>query len=336
MDENYFINKIDKEFNQCRSLQDNGFYFTESDYQELQRNLTLYKEGNREATNYIVKTFHQFITKYTRFIKNGEIPYYTIKNKKNGVELKKVSPTISMFISLYIDKSTLKDNDKKKVFSNTCLKIKTLFSKYEYSDIYNELVLALLNMANKYKIITDTSDPHYKKNGTFHMYVQKCFHWEAFKYLKALVKDPLAHFEVLQLCDQFDDMDLDTNTQQYFVKDDKATSMFEEMIETSSRENDIKHAESHNIITLKEDKKISAYDIESLNFNWTYGTTCSELFKDLSSYEREIIVMSFMKKMSEEEIAKIYGCCRASINKHKRAAISKIQKKAERLNIIKQ
>ena len=332
MDENYFINKLDKEFNQHRSLQDNGFYFTESDYQELQRNLILYKEGNGEATTYIVKTFHQFITKYARFIKNGEIPYYTITNKKSGAEIKKVSPTISMFISLYIDKS--ESEDKKKLFSNTCLKIKSLFSKYEYCDIYNELVLALLNMANKYKIITDKTDPHYKKNGTFHMYVQKCFHWEAFKYLKSLVRDPLSHFDVLQLCDQFDDMDLENSNTQCFVKDEKATIMFEEMIETSSRQNDIQHAEQNNSITLKEDKNISAYDIEALNFNWTYGTTCSELFKCLSSYEREIIILSYIKHMSEEEIAKRYGCCRASINKHKRAAVQKIEEQAKRLNIL--
>ena len=237
-----------------------------------------------------------------------------------------------MFISLYIDK--YENEDKKKLFSNTCLKIKSLFSKYEYCDIYNELVLALLNMANKYKIITDKTDPHYKKNGTFHMYVQKCFHWEAFKYLKSLVRDPLSHFDVLQLCDQFDDMDLENSNTQCFVKDEKATMMFEEMIETSSRQNDIQHAEQNNSITLKEDENISAYDIEALNFNWTYGTTCSELFKCLSSYEREIIILSYIKHMSEEEIAKRYGCCRASINKHKRAAVQKIEEQAKRLNIL--
>ena len=110
--------------------------------------------------------------------------------------------------------------------------------------------------------------------------------------------------------------------------------MFEEKIETLSRQNDIQYAEKNNLITLKEDKEVSAYDIEALNFNWTYGTTCSDLFKCLSSYEREIIVLSYMKNMSEEDIAKIYGCCRASINKHKRNAIKKIQEKAERLNII--
>ena len=166
------------------------------------------------------------------------------------------------------------------------------------------------------------------------MYVQKCFHWEAFKYLKTLVRDPLSHFDVLQLCDQFDDMDLENSNTQCFIEDKKATMMFEEMIETSSRQNDIQHAEQNNSITFKEDENISAYDIESLNFNWTYGTTCSELFKCLSSYEREIIILSYMKHMSEEEIAKIYGCCRASINKHKRIAVQKIEEHAKRLNIL--
>ena len=108
MDENYFINKLDKEFNQHRSLQDNGFYFTESDYQELQRNLILYKEGNGEATTYIVKTFHQFITKYARFIKNGEIPYYTITNKK-------IPYTITN--NLKIMKSPRRENSRRGLFA---------------------------------------------------------------------------------------------------------------------------------------------------------------------------------------------------------------------------
>ena len=86
----------------------------------------------------------------------------------------------------------------------------TLFSKYEYDDIYNELVLALLNMANKYKI-TQPGEKFHKENGTFHMYVSKCFHWEAYKFLKKLVHDPLAHYEVVQLCDQFDKLEFENH-----------------------------------------------------------------------------------------------------------------------------
>ena len=55
---------------------------------------------------------------------------------------------------------------------------------------------------------------------------------------------------------------------------------------------DIKNADT---LTLKEQDSISAYDIDSLNFNWTNGVTCGELFKDLTPYEREIIILSFIK-----------------------------------------
>ena len=106
MNEEYFINRIDKEFTTDKNQPTNGVYFEEKDYQELQRNLILYKQGNREATTYIVKMFHPFITKYTKFIKYGCLPYskYTTRN---GNELYRVSPTISKFVSLFIEK---KDN----------------------------------------------------------------------------------------------------------------------------------------------------------------------------------------------------------------------------------
>ena len=149
--DNFYINQLDETFRPNHEPTDEG-YFTESDYQELQRNLILYKEGSQEAITYIVRIFHPFITKYTRFIINGDLPYSKYIDSR-GVERCKVSATISRFVSLFIEKKG-EETDKKKLFSSTCMRIKTLFSKYEYGDIYNELVLALLNMANKYKITT--------------------------------------------------------------------------------------------------------------------------------------------------------------------------------------
>lgn len=325
----FFYEKLDEEFHTCHELQDDGTYYTESDYEELQRNLILYKEGNREATNYIIKVFHPFITKYARFISNGDLPYYTVKNK-DGKEYRRVSPTISSFVSLFNEKE--EGIDRKKQFSNTCLKIKTLFSKYEYFDIYNELLLALLNMANKYKVITDKNDPHYKKNGTFHMYVSKCFHWEAHRFLKKLIADPLAHFEVYRLHDQFDDIDIDTLDDgcDVVLKDELAEKQYEDMIDSISRQNDIQRS---NKLTLKEDDNLSIYDIETLNFNWTSGITCSKLFKGLSPYERELLVLSFIENKSSQEISEIYGCHRATINLHKNRAIEKIKQKAQELGV---
>lgn len=325
----YFHGQLEKEFQTSHELNENGTYYTESEYEELNRNLILYKEGNREAGNYIIKVFHPFITKYTRFIVNGDLPYFTVKNSKTNYEYRRVSPTISSFVSLFCEKE--EGVDKKKQFSNTCLKIKTLFSKYEYFDIYNELVLALLNMANKYKVITDVNDPHYKKNGTFHMYVSKCFHWEAHRFLKKMVADPLAHFEVYRLQDQFDDMEIESeDSHDIVVKDEQAERNYENMIETISRQNDIEYS---NKLTLREDKDLTVYDIETLNFNWTSGVTCSKLFKGLSAYERELIVLSFVENKSSQEISEIYGCHRATINLHKNRAIEKIKIKAQELGI---
>lgn len=326
MDEKYFIDQLDAEFKPNHGPDENGVYYTEEDYQELQRNLILYKEGSQEAITYIVRMFHPFITKYVRFIKFGNLPYTEYQTKKG--KFNKVSPTISMFVSLFIDKKDkITKAEKKKVFSSTCTKIRALFEKYEYGDIYNELVLALLNMANKYKI-TQEGDPYHKKNGTFHMYVSKCFHWEAYRFLIKLVKDPLTHFEVMSLRDQFDDMEED-ETKAVFVKDEEAEKAYEVVINNVSRQDAIAKSQT---LTMKEDESIDAYDMNSLNFNWTNGVTCSEIFKDLTAYERELILLSFVQKKTDIQIGEIYGCHRATINEHKKRAVNKIRLKAQQMN----
>lgn len=323
----FYIEQLDEIFKPNHEP-DKENYFTESDYQNLQQNLILYKEGNQEAITYIIRIFHPFVTKYTRFIINGDLPYSSYVDAK-GIKRNKVSPTISKFVSLFIEKNDT-TMERKKLFSLTCVKIKTLFSKYEYGDIYNELVLALLNMANKYKIV-DENDKYYKPNGTFHMYVSKCFHWEAYRYLTKLINDPLTHFEVIRLCDQFSDIDLESDAVEIYLEDKNAAFAIEEMINTTSRQKDIEKSKT---LTLKENNKISAYDTDSLNFNWTNGVTCSELFKSLTSYEREIIILSFIKNKTDIEIGNIYGCHRATINEHKKKAVKKIKEAAVKLNII--
>lgn len=312
--------------------QQNNDFYTESDYKELQRNLILYKKGNAEAVTYICQAFHQFLTKYTKFITYGILPHTPFIDK-NGNERFKVDSSVSSFVSLFIDKKATEGMTRSKAFSATCTKIQTLFSKYEYDDIYNELVLALLNMANKYKI-TKPGEKFHKENGTFHMYVSKCFHWEAYKFLKKLVHDPLAHYEVIQLCDQFDKLEFDDDqdfNEQALVPDEKAEFAYEEMLATASRQNDIKNADT---LTLREDEELSAYDLDSLNFNWTNGVTCSNLFKDLTPYEREIVILYYIKNKTDDEISSIYNMHRVTISNHRRKAVNKIKQKALKSNIL--
>ena len=117
----FYIEQLDEMFKPNHEP-DKETYFTELDYQNLQRNLVLYKEGNQEAITYIIRIFHPFITKYTRFIINGDLPYSSYVDAK-GIKRNKVSPTISKFVSLFIEKND-KSMERKKLFSLTCIKIK--------------------------------------------------------------------------------------------------------------------------------------------------------------------------------------------------------------------
>ena len=79
--------------------QQNNDFFTESDYKELQRNLILYKKGNAEAVTYICQAFHQFLTKYTKFITYGILPHTPFIDKKRHESFKVAS---SVFTILYL------------------------------------------------------------------------------------------------------------------------------------------------------------------------------------------------------------------------------------------
>jgi RNA polymerase sigma factor (sigma-70 family) len=128
-------------------------------------------------------------------------------------------------------------------------------------------------------------------------------------------------------------MDITEENTEVFIEDENASFAIEEMIDVASRKNDIEKA---NTLTLKEQEELSSYDLDSLNFNWTNGVTCSDLFKELTPYEREIIVLSFIKNKTDIEIGAIYGCHRATINEHKKRAVNKIKAKALEISLIKE
>jgi uncharacterized protein (UPF0248 family) len=327
----------------------NGFEkFTEEDYQTLQQNIIMYKQGNLEAATYIISMFHQFVSKYARFICYGKISKEDkeFQHKEAGYD-KSISRFVALFMSPEKNNSGTDKKDKYKTFAETCGKVCTLFSKFEYCDIYNELVCALLNMANKYKI-TQEGDKYHHKNGSFHMYVSKCFHFEAHNVLSKLIYDPLAHTETYHIYE--DNLISDVNLtgvvnkmrlngesanenvasvnhsiKAYYLKDTDSENMLEHLMEKTDRKNALKSSDN---LVLNEKNEMDPYDVESLNFNWTNGTTCGELFECLTSYERELVILSFIKNKTDSEIASIYGCHRVTIVNHKKEAVRKIKKAA--------
>lgn len=327
--------------------------FTEEDYYRLQQNLIAFKNGDQEAITYIVSTFHQFISKYARFVCFGKLSEKVNSDGKRAGNDKSLNQFVRLFMTSDKTDKKLKAKDRHKHFCETCTKISLLFSKYEYWDIYNELVCALLNMAKKYKI-TQEGDLYHKKNGTFHMYVYKCFHFEAYNTLKKLIDDPLAHLETYSIYEHGENCGGANDNSQwrslkreevgsnicavnhklkaYSIIDTSVEKDFESFIEKVDRKNAI---DSSTRLVLNEQNEISPYDIESLNFNWTNGTTCSELFDVLTSYERELLVHSFIQNKTDSEIARLYGCHRITIVKHKKIAVNKIKEVAAKSLLIK-
>ena len=325
------IKQLDDKYLNNFDPEDDTTNFTEQDYANLQRNLVLFKEGNREATDYLIAAFYRILRAYAGFISLHQLPYRKYYDPKHDHTGYKVHPSVLSFIRLFggkinDDKYELKKNTK--VFRESCEYIYKLFAKYNYLEIFNELVLALLNMANKYKIISDPNDYRYKPNGTFHIYVKKCFHFEAFYYLKQLIKDPLINFNLLSLSDEDEnDYDNDNNivNNSVVLVDEEALSKFDAIIDTVDRQIQLQNSP----IALREDDDIDVRDMESLNFNWIVGNTCGPLFKTLTPYEREILVLSYVKHQTEDTLAALFHCSRATIGSHKRRAIEKIKKAKE-------
>ena len=316
--------------------------FTEEDYKNLNNNLILYKTGNAEAAQYIISVFHRFIKKYTDFICYGYYKENQNYEEYNNKYKRPYDKSLTRFISLFIsktDREQAKNSlERNALFSEACIKIQKLFSKFEYWDIYNELTCTLLNMANKYKILPK-EDKYYKKNGTFHMYVNKCFHFDAYNSLTKIIGDPLAHFEVYSIENEFEFDDtisssisnnsnsnlsaIDKLGMKVILKDMDTDKIIERMITKTDRQKRLQSC--NNKLVLKEKNEVDPYEMDSLNFNWTNGNTCSELFQCLTTYERELIVMSFAQHKTDSEIASIYGCHRITIVKHKKIAVNKIK-----------
>ena len=298
------------------------------DYARLNENIKLYKQGNAEAAEYIVASFHGILKKYADFIccRRSEHEGY-IKNNSS----------VSRFVKLFIKSGEYKQSNavqKITLFSEACKNIQKIFRSFEYMDIYNELVCVLLNMASKYKVLKP-GDKYYKENGTFHLYVDRCFHYDVFNSLKKIAGDPLGF--IMYTCDEEPDEESNYSYSNGFMIsavnssvipiDQDTEKHYEEALHKADRDICIK--ESH-LLTQKEEKPLNPFDDESLNFNWTNGVTCSDEFLALSPYERELLVLSYRDKKKDGEISEMFNCCRATILKHRNKAVNKLRDEINR------
>lgn len=258
-------------------------------YINLHETVLDYKHGNKEAGKKIAESYRGFIWKYVNLICHG---VFDINDSR-----------LRRFVSLY--SSNVKDfnqyRHKKSVKENlteTSIRLTKLFSQYTEDEIRNELICSLLTMAKKY---SDYERP------SFHTYVERCFHFEIYRTLSKLIKDPITRQDYEEFIDEGY---LEENCS------DEINSVLQEV----DKELSIKYSSSAVIFD-----NYSVYDDETLNDNWFNGITCSEVFNCITPFERKILVEHSVNKKTDSEIGDKYGLCRATINRRRLKAINKLK-----------
>lgn len=281
--------------------------FYQSEWLDLHQHVLDYQNGIEEATEEILKCFEDYIYKYLHFICHKIYP-------PNNYSIQRF---VVLFMTVPKFRKLIKKADRcpkvKAHVYETIDKIHYLHARLETEDVYQILVLTLLQMAKKYK---DYNRP------SFHSYVQKCFHYECYRNLNRIINDPadrrLNNEHYFDDKFRIDDRTVDTHT---FVQ-------FQRVINEVAHEQSLQKS---NTLVIQE-VGVSVYDDSLFNFNWINGTTCNETFQMLTPFERNILVLSYIYKKTDKEIADHYGLCRATINRKKKAAVEKIKSVPFHLN----
>lgn len=266
-------------------------------YRILHRHVLDYQAGKPGAAEAILNSFEEFLYKYYNFIVYG------------GSYLQDTS--IRRFISLFTDVKQAKVSQYRySPFTRDKLiekgrVVRKLLASHDPADIMQYLRLALLEMAVRY-------NDHTSPNGSFHTYVHRNFHFYAARAFP--LRDSIYH-SVLSA--QIEDVATLSTLQM----------KYDEMIEEYNRS---ETQVDHELLIQKakefviNEEGVSVYDDEVLNLNWVNGVTCTERFKELTPFERKILILSYLHDLQDDQIADEYGFCRATINRKKMAAVKKL------------
>ena len=260
-------------------------------YRILHQHVLDFQAGKPGAAEAILDSFREFLYKYYNFIVHG------------GCYLQNTS--IRRFISLFSD---LKQNNVSSYRYSSYTQdkllrsgesVRRLLETYEPEDVLQYLNLALLEMATRYR---DYTRP------TFHMYVHKNFHFYAARAFP--LKDPIYYSTLSNDIESICDPELLKENMEDYNRLEK--QLDHELLIQKTQE------------FIVNEEGVSVYDDEVLNLNWVNGVTCSEKFKDLTPFERKILILSYHHNLQDDDIANEYGFCRATINRKKMSAVKKL------------
>lgn len=288
-------------------MDDNKCY-TDEDYLKIHNLAYQFKDGDQDSGLELIELFSPFLNRYVSLLFYGyfNLEHYSIKNFiKLFINNKKARASINSYkaknIGGYI------------IARNTVDKIQSFFDHLDITDIQNDIKYIFLNMAKKYND---------KEKPSFHNYINKNFHFYAFRYFEKNSRDPLSrNFNQYDLC-------IDK-------EHDSSYDLYIEDIEYNiSINQDIKN---NNKVILNIDnskKNENIYNDSFIDINWINGITCNEIFKVLNPFERKIIKYWYVDKNTDIEIGKMFGVIPSTISVRRSSAKKKLENEMKKRKFI--
>lgn len=289
---------------------ENGKQFGQEEYEKVHKLVYEYQAGSIAAGQELIENFSKFFTKYVSLIKFGtyDLSHYSTRSfiklfVHDSKDKKLINPYLKNTVST------------KYVVSNAVNLILQLFETSSLEDIKQDLQIIFLNMCNKYK---DTKP-------SFHYYIDRTFHFNAYRYFEKMVRDPIARGYTY---DHIIKTDSDSETMNILDIIPDRINIVEN--DQTLHDLDLYYSEDSNIIINSESNCI--YDNNFLDTNWINGATCNEIFSCLDPSERRIIQMWYVENKTDFEIAEAFGVCRGTINRKRNIAKEKLDNLLKRGN----
>jgi RNA polymerase sigma factor (sigma-70 family) len=256
-------------------------------YEECDRLVKAYRDDHCElAAGHLLDAFEGYLVKYYNVIRWGKVAIQD-RDIREFVKLYMRNEYCRRHIHQYRRMPVVQQE-----IYNVTQSIRRLCFPYANDELMNEIYVALLTMAKRYK------SPDGKPR--FHSYVLQAFHYQLRRQLQTLVSDPIV-FKMahnINFHDEFHEGTNDYDMKGYNVE---------------------KYEDKTERFTIHQ-------AFESINDNWILGHTTGDEYIQLTVMERKIIKLYYLDKMSDQQIADRLGTCRATVNRRRNKAVNSLKK----------
>lgn len=135
------------------------------------------------------------------------------------------------------------------------------------------------------------------KGNFFHTYVSRVFHYQYYRQLRELLL-------------------LNASNKRISFSDDEYIDDSGEYIDS----------------IIEDSRFLINEPLDEINDNWINGLTAGEVFEDLTPTQRRILKYHYEDDLKDEDIARIMGVCRATVNRRRLAAVKLVKAQLENLN----